>query len=55
MLFDLEKKPAINDIDENKVKEHITEIGYVEAVKKTGEILTSALAVDDKVADEKKN
>ena len=44
-----------NDIDENKVKEHITEIGYVEAVKKTGEILTSALAVDDKVADEKKN
>ncbi len=44
-----------NDVKENDIKELVSEIGYVESIKVTGQLLTNALKVDDAVVDEKKN
>jgi len=45
-----------NDVKDNEIKTLVSEVGLVESIKQTGEILTLALSVDDvEATDEKKS
>jgi len=44
-----------NDINESDIKKHVSEIGLVEAMKLTGELLTLALNVDPDNTEKKSN
>ena len=44
-----------NDITESDIKKHVSEIGLVEAMKLTGELLTLALNVDPDNSEKKSN
>jgi len=44
-----------NDITESDIKKHVSDIGLVEAMKLTGELLTLALNVDPDNSEKKSN
>jgi hypothetical protein len=44
-----------NDINESDIKKHVSEIGLVESMKLTGELLTLALNVDPDNTEKKSN
>ena len=44
-----------NDVSINEIKEHVSGVGLVEAIKMTGELLTVALSTEDAEPSEKKS
>jgi hypothetical protein len=44
-----------NDVSINEIKEHVSGVGLVEAIKMTGELLTVALSTEDTEPSEKKS
>lgn len=42
-----------NDIKDNDIKQAVSEVGLVESVRMTGELLTLALNADNKVSEKK--
>tara|TARA_Y100000004_G_scaffold75428_1_gene84857 strand:+ start:1961 stop:2302 length:342 start_codon:yes stop_codon:yes gene_type:complete len=54
-ILTLSVRAGGNDITESDIKKHVSDIGLVEAMKLTGELLTLALNVDTDDSEKKSN
>ena len=54
-ILTLSVRAGGNDIKDNDIKEAVSKIGLVEAIKITGELLTLALDTGDSVSEKKTN
>jgi hypothetical protein len=54
-ILTLSVRAGGNDIKDNDIKEAVSKIGLVEAIKITGELLTLALGTGDSVSEKKTN